>query len=92
MPEAAVEGKLRRVRRDGASDGAAAMRLPPGYSLEAGDPGRLVLRRSDGTVVAAFAFSAFGPTPEAIHEAAEEDRLRRRAAGDWEEGEEGRGG
>ena len=53
--------------------------LPPGYSLEAGEPGRLVLGRPDGSAVAAFAFSAFGPTPEAIHEAAEEDRLRRRS-------------
>ncbi len=70
-------------------------RLPPGYSLEAGGPGRLVLVRDDGSAVAAFAFSAFGPTPEAIHEAAEEDRLRRRrrrAPGSAGDGDEGRGG
>jgi hypothetical protein len=49
--------------------------------------------RSDGSAVASFAFSAFGPTPEAIREAAEEDyrKGRRRAQGD-EDGEEGRGG
>lgn len=75
-----MEGKLRGVRRDGAS-GETVTRLPPDYSLEAGDRGRLVLRRADGSVVAAFAFSAFGPTPEAVREAAEEDRRRRRSPG-----------
>ncbi len=64
-------------------------RLPPGYSLEAGGPGRLVLVRDDGSAVAAFAFSAFGPTPEAIHEAAEEDCVRRRRAPGGQEDEEG---
>jgi len=66
------------------------MRLPPGYSLEAEGRGLLVLRRSDGSAVSAFAFSAFGPTPEAIYEAAEEDRLRRREPGFAGEDEEGR--
>ena len=47
--------------------------LPEGYRLEAGGGNLLVLRRSDGSAVASFAFSAFGPTPEAIREAAEED-------------------
>ena len=65
------------------------MGLPAGYSLEAEGRGLLVLRRADGSAVCAFAFSAFGPTPEAVREAAEEDRLRRRAwglAGDEETG------
>ncbi len=66
------------------------MRLPPGYSLEAGDRGLLVLRRADGSAVAAFAFSAFGPTPEAVHDAAEEDLLRWRGPGGQEDEEEGR--
>lgn len=57
------------------------MRLPPGYSLEAQGPGRLVLRHADGSAVAAFAFSAIGPTPEAVREVAEEDRLRQRIQG-----------
>ena len=67
------------------------MRLPPGYSLEAEGRNRLVLRRADGSAVCTFVFSAFGPTPEAIREAAEEDRLRRRAPGFAGEEEEGRG-
>lgn len=64
------------MRRDEVRD-EAVLRLPPGYSLEARDPGRLVLVRADGSAVAAFAFSAFGTTPEAVREVAEEDRLRR---------------
>ena len=79
-PRAAAAGKLWRVRRDGVSD-EPAMRLPSGYSLEAEGRDRLVLRRADGSAVCAFAFSAFGPTPDAVREAAEEDRLRRRARG-----------
>ena len=79
------------MRRDGASDGAVT-RLPPGYSLESGDPGRPVLRRPDGSAVAAFAFSAFGPTPDTIREVAEEDRLRRRTLRSAGDEEEGRGG
>ena len=66
--------------------------LPEGYRLEAGGGELLVLRRSDGSAVASFAFSAFGPTPEAIREAAEEDyRKGRRLAQGGEDGEEGRG-
>lgn len=42
------------------------MGLPAGCSLEAEGRGRLVLRRADGSAVCAFAFSAFGPTPEAV--------------------------
>ena len=45
----AEEGRPWGVRGDGASDGAVT-RLPPGYSLESGGPGRLVLRRADGSV------------------------------------------
>ena len=68
------------MRGDGAAEGAATG-LPAGYSLESGGPGRLVLRRGDGSAVAVFAFSAFGPTPEAVREAAEEDRRRRAPGG-----------
>ena len=67
------------MRRDEYSDGTAAG-LPAGYSLEAEGRDRLVLRRADGWAVCAFAFSAFGPTPEAVREVAEEDSLRRRRA------------
>ncbi len=67
------------------------MRLPAGYSLEAEGQDRLVLRRADGSAVCAFAFSAFGPTPEAVREAAEEDRLRRRERGLAGDEEAGRG-
>ncbi|MDP9480429.1 MAG: hypothetical protein M3R38_33005 [Actinomycetota bacterium] len=88
-PEGRGGGKLRRVRRDEASNEGSAM-LPPGYSLEAGEPGLLLLRCPDGSVAAAFAFSAFGPTPQTILEAAEADRLRRRTPGGGE-GKEGRG-
>ena len=66
--------------------------LPEGYRLEADGGNLLVLRRSDGSAVASFAFSAFGPTPEAIREAAEEDyRKGRRRAPESADGEEGRG-
>ena len=76
----AAAGKLWRVRRDRVPD-EPAMGLPPGYSLEAEGRNQLVLRRADGSGVCAFAVSAFGPTPEAVREAAEEDRLRRRGPG-----------
>lgn len=79
------------MRRDEASSNEALLRLPPGYSLEAGGPGLLVLKRADGSAVVAFAFSAFGPTPEAIHEAAEEDRQKDRRAEGREDVGEGRG-
>ncbi len=46
-------------------------RLPPGYSLDlAGDPCIIILRRSDGTVVARFTHVA---DPREIRWAAEED-------------------
>jgi hypothetical protein len=91
-----VEGKLRWMRSSESSnegwkeipkDGSA--RLPEGYSIEAEGPNLLLLRRADGSVVAAFAFSAFGPTPETMREAAEED-LRSLRRG-WR-GSGGRGG
>ena len=44
----------------------------PGYRLDESDSDVLVLRREDGSVVAAF--SARGATREGIVEAAEEDR------------------
>jgi hypothetical protein len=80
------------VRREEVSDGTAAMGLPAGYSLEAEGRDRLVLRRADGSAVCVFAFSAFGPTPNAVREAAEEDRLRRRERGLAGDEEAGRGG
>jgi hypothetical protein len=68
--------------------GRAARGLPAG----SGRGELLVLRRSDGSAVASFAFSAFGPTPEAVREAAEEDyRKGRRRAQGGEDGEEERG-
>jgi hypothetical protein len=46
-------------------------RLPAGYSLDlVGDPCIIILRRSDGTVVARFTHAA---DPEEIRRAAEED-------------------
>jgi hypothetical protein len=50
--------------------------LPKGYSVEAEGENVLLLRRADGSAVAAYAFSAFGPTPETLREAAEEDSRR----------------
>ena len=48
------------------------MRLPPGYILDMSDSDVLVLRRSDGSSVAAF--SARGADPTELRRAAEEDR------------------
>ncbi len=46
-------------------------RLPPGYSVDlVGDPCVIILRRSDGTIVARFTHAA---DPEEIRRAAEED-------------------
>jgi hypothetical protein len=56
-------------------DGAGETVLPKfDYYLDESDPDILVLRRQDGTVVAAF--SAQGATKEGIIQAAEEDYLR----------------
>jgi len=57
--------KARRV------DGEGAEALPETYYLDESDPDVLVLRRQDGTFVAAF--SAQGATKEGIVEAAKED-------------------
>jgi len=69
--------------------------LPEGYSVEAEGENLLLLRRADGAV-AAYAFSAFSPTPETLREAAEEDLrrgLRRdRRGSEGANGKEGRGG
>ncbi len=46
--------------------------VPSGYRLDESDSDVLVLRRQDGSFVAAF--SARGATTEGIVEAAEEDR------------------
>jgi hypothetical protein len=79
------------VRREETSK-ESSVGLPEGYRLEAGGGELLVLRRSDGSAVASFAVSAFGPTPEAVREAAEEDyRKGRRRAQGGEDGEEERG-
>ena len=48
------------------------LRLPPGYILDMSDSDVLVLRRSDGSSVAAF--SAWGADPLEVRRAAEEDR------------------
>ncbi len=48
--------------------------LPPGYMLDKSDPDIRIVRRTDGSFVAAF--SARGASRESILEAAEEDRRR----------------
>ena len=55
-------------REGGGAQGSA---LPEHYYLDESDPDVLVLRRQDGTFVAAF--SAQGATKEGIVEAAKED-------------------
>jgi hypothetical protein len=66
--------------------------LPTSYYLDESDPDILVLRRQDGTFVAAF--SAWGATREGIVEAAKEDyfallaslpKERKRRSGEGEE-------
>jgi hypothetical protein len=79
------------VRREESSK-ESSFGLPEGYQLEAGRGNLLVLRRSNGSAVASFAFSAFGPTPEAIREAAEKDYRKGRRVPEGADGEEGRGG
>jgi hypothetical protein len=78
------------VRREESSK-ESSFGLPEGYQLEAGGGNLLVLRRSNGSAVASFAFSAFGPTPEAIREAAEKDYRKGRRAPEGADGEEWRG-
>jgi hypothetical protein len=57
--------------------------LPRYYFLDYSDPDVLVLRRQDGSFVAAF--SARGATREGILEAAEEDRRQHNPLGEEEE-------
>lgn len=51
------------------------LRLPEGYNMEMrrGDPDLLVLIRPDGSPVAAFEISAFGPEPDQIMRMAWDD-------------------
>jgi hypothetical protein len=51
-----------------------APRLPSSYYLDESDPDIVVVRREDGTFVAAF--SAWGATREGIVSASEEDYRR----------------
>jgi hypothetical protein len=51
--------------------------LPPGYSVER-DPDLLILRRPDGTIVAAF--SVRGATTEAVEKAAWKDHRSRQGS------------
>jgi hypothetical protein len=46
--------------------------LPAGYAVDILDPDVLILRREDGSMVAAF--SARGSTSESVRRAAEDDR------------------
>jgi hypothetical protein len=66
---ASVLADRNRGRREQSEEGVAA--LPDSYYLDESDPDVLVLRRQDGTFVAAF--SASGATREGIVEAAKED-------------------
>ena len=80
----------KRGSREQSGKGVAA--LPDSYYLDESDPDVLVLRRQDGTFVAAF--SAQGATREGIVEAAREDyyallaRLPKKAKRDSGEGED----
>ena len=75
----------RRPEKEGS--GAEGSGLPEHYYLDESDPDVLVLRRQDGTFVAAF--SAQGATREGIVEAAKEDYytalLSKETGGDDEE-------
>src|SRR5215211_1301439 len=82
-----ARGPSNEGRQGSPKDGSA--RLPEGYSVEAEGGDLLLLRRADGSAVAAFAFSAFGPTPETLREAAEED-LRRLGSRTGKRGNVGR--
>jgi hypothetical protein len=54
------------------------LELPPGYLLDASDPDVLILRRSDGSSVAAF--SARGADPTEMCGVAEKDQRLKGAA------------
>ena len=87
---ASVLADRQRGRREQSGQGAGD--LPEHYYLDESDPDVLVLRRQDGTFVAAF--SAQGASREGIVEAAKEDyyallltrvpRKGRRASGEGE--------
>jgi hypothetical protein len=62
---------LRDKEPDREGSGARGAGLPAHYYLDESDPDVLVLRRQDGTFVAAF--SAQGATKEGLVEAAKED-------------------
>jgi len=62
-----VEGNLKKDERGDVEESA----LPTSYYLDESDPDVLILRRQDGTFVAAF--SSRGATREGIVEAAKED-------------------
>lgn len=59
------------------------LRLPEGYGMEMqrGDPDLLILKRSDGSAVAAFKISAFGPEPDQIMRMAWDDAEYREQVG-----------
>jgi hypothetical protein len=85
-----ASGPSNEERKGAPQDGSAW--LPKGYSVEAEGENVLLLRRADGSAVAAYAFSAFSPTPETLREAAEEDFRRDRRGSEGANGKEGRGG
>jgi hypothetical protein len=60
-----------RKRREGVAEMYDPRFPPAGYRLDRSDPDVLVLRRGDGTFVAAF--SALGATRKAVQRAAEDD-------------------
>lgn len=68
----ACENNQPEKRREGVAEMDDSRFPPTGYRLDGSDPDVLVLRRGDGTFVAAF--SALGATREAIQHAAEDDR------------------
>jgi len=83
---------MRNRESEGEARGAREPRLPPSYYLDESDPDVLILRRQDGTFVAAF--SPQGATTEGIVEAAKEDYAallaRARTVGERaEDGDEG---
>jgi hypothetical protein len=61
-----------RVSSDPVHEGPS--RLSPGYSLAIEQADGPVSGRPNGCTVAVLALSAFGPAPESIHLAVEEDR------------------
>jgi hypothetical protein len=66
-----VAGRLRGYAPSATMRDDDTSQLPPGYSLDlVDDPDLIILRRSDGTVVARFTRAA---DPKEIRRAAEED-------------------